>query len=125
MEDLKSFNNMIYVFISVIGLFRMSYSVQQLTGELKLNGSDSTVVNSRFPKCDDWGKIDLLSYYYIKIDCFGHVGCQTSLSPAAEMELHRMCSMKEACTNSTFHSVDLVDPISNKLVVHYQCLGKL
>ena len=102
----------------------MSYSVQQLTGELKLNGSDSTVVNTRFPRCYDWGKIDLLSYYFLKIDCVGKVGCQTSLSPAAELELHRMCSMKEACTNSTFQSVDSVDPISYKLVVHYQCLGK-
>ena len=107
-----------------MGLFRISYSVQQITGELKLNGSASTVVNSRFPRCADWGKIDLLSYYYVKIDCFGNVGCQTSLQPAEEMELHRMCSMKEACTSSTFHSVDSVDPISYKLVVHYQCLGK-
>ena len=94
---------------------------------IKLKVDGSVADTSGLPSCYDAGRIDLMSYKYIKNVCTPSSRCngkESVLSLKAEVLIHQMCSSRDTCISGRFPSWDLKVLGVDAIRVEYRCLGK-
>lgn len=93
-----------------------------ITSVVHLSVDGSVTSESKLPECSVGGHIHLLSHDFEKASCSTDEICSMPLTPEAQILLHRMCSFRERCTNTTKRFPIGTDQIATRLTVHYRCL---
>lgn len=112
---------MISVLFTVLG---QAAAANTKTTVVTLYNNGTAIDTAMFPKCIVGERIDLLSYKYISRHCSVESACYLPLSATAEVLLHEMCSLQEACSDFTFPVSDIGGKQLKGVSIEYECLGK-